>query len=33
STPALNAISLMLMIVSGALALISVFVQKDKSQK
>ncbi|WP_419905770.1 ABC transporter permease [Kiloniella sp.] len=31
STPALNAVSLMLMIVSGALALVAVFVQRDKT--
>ena len=31
STPALNAVSLMLMVVSGALALFAVFVQRDKS--
>lgn len=32
STPALNAISLLLMLVSGGLALISVFVQQDKKK-
>lgn len=32
STPALNAVSLFLMIISGTLALISIFVQKDKSE-
>ncbi|MFD2206424.1 ABC transporter permease [Kiloniella antarctica] len=31
STPALNAVSLMLMVVSGALALFAVFVQRDKN--
>ncbi|MCZ4279220.1 ABC transporter permease [Kiloniella laminariae] len=31
STPALNAASLMLMVVSGGLALISVFVQRDRT--
>ncbi len=30
STPALNAVSLMLMVVSGALALLSVFVQRNR---
>ena len=33
STPALNAVSLMLMVVSGVLALIAVFVQRDKTAK
>lgn len=31
STPELNALSLLLMVVSGSLALLSVFVQRDKS--
>jgi spermidine/putrescine transport system permease protein len=30
STPVLNAVSLLLMVVSGALALLSVFVQRDR---
>ncbi|OSQ41236.1 ABC transporter permease [Thalassospira sp. MCCC 1A01428] len=33
STPALNALSLLLMVVSGGLALISVFAQRDRSSK
>ena len=33
STPVLNAISLMLMIVSGALGLIAIFVQRDRSAR
>ena len=31
STPALNAVSLLLMVVSGVLALVAVFVQRDKT--
>jgi spermidine/putrescine transport system permease protein len=31
STPVLNAVSLLLMVVSGTLALLSVFVQRDRS--
>ena len=31
STPVLNALSLLLMVVSGGLALLSVFVQRDKT--
>jgi spermidine/putrescine transport system permease protein len=33
STPALNALSLLLMVVSGGLALMSVFAQRDRSSK
>jgi spermidine/putrescine transport system permease protein len=31
STPVLNALSLLLMVVSGGLALLSVFVQRDRN--
>jgi spermidine/putrescine transport system permease protein len=33
STPVLNAVSLLLMVVSGALGLISIFVQRDRSAR
>ncbi len=32
STPVLNAVSLLLMVVSGALGLISIFVQRDRAR-
>ncbi|OKH89889.1 hypothetical protein [Thalassospira sp. TSL5-1] len=33
STPVLNALSLLLMVVSGVLALLSVFAQRDRTEK
>jgi spermidine/putrescine transport system permease protein len=33
STPVLNAVSLLLMVVSGALALTSVFVQRGRAER